>query len=244
MRSRYLSAALTGALAAVWLGWGPATAASPAAERSAQAGRLDYDIPAQSLAAAVEAYAVASGIQVLYDRPVGAEPRSPGVRGSFTPQAALDQLLAGTGLLARFAGPRNVILEASPAAPAAGDPDGPPRGLASLDLGTVHVAAPPPIEPADRSIAEARLYGGLVKAYVTTALATDAKTSKEPYVAGISIWIDPSGALQKVVVFNSTGNKRIDAAICAVLGRLVLAERPPEHFPQPVNMQIRSIIQK
>ncbi len=243
MRRRHLGVALTcGLAAAACLGPDPAVCAPAAAAAPAPAA-IDYDIPPQSLAAAVEAYAVASGVQVLYDRPAGAEPQSGGVRGSFTPQAALDRLLAGTGLFARFAGPRNVILEAPPSV-GGGDPDGPPRGVASLDLGTVRVTAPLLIEPAKPSIAEVKLYGGLVKAYVTTALATDAKTSKAPYVAGISIWIGPSGVFQKVVVFSSTGNKRIDAAIGAVLERLVLADPPPENFPQPINMQIKSIVPK
>lgn len=243
MRRRYPGVAFMCGLAAACFGPDVAVAAPAPSEAPGSAGRIDYDIPPQSLAAAVEAYAVASGVQVLYDRPTGAEPWSPGVRGGFTPQAALDRLLAGTGLLARFAGPRNVILEAPPPAVGA-DSGGPPQGLPSLDLGTVHVDAPPLIEPARRSIAEMKFYGSVVKAYVTTALATDVKTSKEPYVAGISIWIDPSGAFQKVVVFSSTGNKRIDADICAVLRRLVLTERPPADFPQPVNMQIKSIMPK
>ncbi|HKU97356.1 MAG TPA: TonB-dependent receptor [Vineibacter sp.] len=95
---------------------GPAGAQSPATTSPAPTPPLvaqaqQFNIPAQSLDSALAAYAAATGVQVLYDSRLTAGLQSAGVSGNLGPQEALTRLVAGSGLLARFTGPRAATLE-------------------------------------------------------------------------------------------------------------------------------------
>ena len=74
-----------------------------------------FQIPAGGLAAALEAYAEQSGQQLLYEPAAVAGRTSPGLSRPLDAQAALAQLLAGSGLTARQSAPGVfVIQEAKP----------------------------------------------------------------------------------------------------------------------------------
>ena len=60
-----------------------------------------FGIPSQDLTAALSAYPAKSGIQVLYETSLALGRTSMAVEGKFTPEAALQALLTGTGLVAR-----------------------------------------------------------------------------------------------------------------------------------------------
>jgi len=97
----------------------PLAAPAAAAEGTHQIAQAEqavgFDIPAQPLDAAIRAFGRQSGWQVSVDQAMVAGLSSPGVRGELAPRQALQQLLAGTGLLAEFAGERTLILrKASP----------------------------------------------------------------------------------------------------------------------------------
>jgi len=72
--------------------------------------RIHVDIPAQSLAIALDAYCAAAGIQMFVDTGSIAGRRSVAVRGEFTREGALQGLLSGTGLAARFVGDQGFTL--------------------------------------------------------------------------------------------------------------------------------------
>jgi iron complex outermembrane receptor protein len=93
-----------------------------------------YDIPAQDLNAALLAFASRAGVQIFYDVQRVRGLRNAPLVGSFTPQQALTQLLAGTGIAYRFTGTNTVSLEA----PGAGS------GVTQLDPVKVQANAPPP----------------------------------------------------------------------------------------------------
>src|ERR1700761_7953060 len=63
-------------------------------------GRAVFHIPSQSLAAALETYARISGREVLYDGRLAEGRRSSTVEGAYTPETALQILLAGTDVQA------------------------------------------------------------------------------------------------------------------------------------------------
>jgi outer membrane receptor protein involved in Fe transport len=65
----------------------------------AQEQRIDFDIPAQSLAAALRSVASAAHQQVIFDGASVKGRQSEALKGSFTTRAALAQLLRGTGLV-------------------------------------------------------------------------------------------------------------------------------------------------
>lgn len=90
-RKRY-RAALVVAIAACLPAF---TAAAPPTVAEATA---KYDIPAGDLPGALDKFSSQSGIQLLYRPELVAGARSPAVTGSFTPAAALDKLLEGTGI--------------------------------------------------------------------------------------------------------------------------------------------------
>lgn len=94
----------------------PAPGQSPAPSAST----VTFDIPAQSLDAAIAAFGRVTGIQVLYDSALTGSLRSAAVRGTFTPAAALSRLLAPTGLSPRFTGPRTATLQGGSALPPQG----------------------------------------------------------------------------------------------------------------------------
>ena len=110
---------------------GPA-AAQPAETRA-------FEIPRQSLSSALLAFAEQSELEVLFDTRIAQGKTSPGVRGSYTSEQALRQLLAGSNLSYRYTSARAVTLET---VPHQGD-DGP------IQTGPVRVEAPSDIRPSD-----------------------------------------------------------------------------------------------
>jgi iron complex outermembrane receptor protein len=85
------------------------TAPAPAPAQQA------FDIPAQPLAAALDAFARHAGWQVGYPAVLAQGRTSGAVRGRMSPVDALAQLLAGTGLTYRTTGPNTVTLAELPA---------------------------------------------------------------------------------------------------------------------------------
>jgi iron complex outermembrane recepter protein len=67
-------------------------------------------VPTGSLDAALSKFGVISGVQVLYDAGLTRGRTSPGVSGARSAEAALGQILSGTGLSFRFTGPTSVTI--------------------------------------------------------------------------------------------------------------------------------------
>lgn len=74
-----------------------------------------FDIPAQPLASALNQLAAQSGLQVIYNGELVQGLSSPAVRGSQEPEAALQRLLQGSGLIWHATGQGSVMLEKAPA---------------------------------------------------------------------------------------------------------------------------------
>ncbi|SFJ01009.1 Outer membrane receptor proteins, mostly Fe transport [Sphingomonas sp. NFR04] len=74
-----------------------------------------FDIPAQSLATALDSFARQAGVQILYPYRLAAPRHCAGVRGRMTARAALDRLLRNSGLAVARMSDRVVILRAAPA---------------------------------------------------------------------------------------------------------------------------------
>lgn len=89
----------------------PALAAEPAHATSPRMGDYRFSIAQQPLVEAVNAFSQVTGWQVGFSAELADGVASPGVRGSLPPEAALKQLLQGTGLGYRKIGNGNVVLE-------------------------------------------------------------------------------------------------------------------------------------
>jgi hypothetical protein len=81
---------------------------------------ISFDIPAQPLAAALDRYGDATGREVLYNPTLTDGRTSEPVKGIFVPETALQLLLAGTGLAARFLKDNSFVLVPAPEAPPGG----------------------------------------------------------------------------------------------------------------------------
>ncbi|HEY8262325.1 MAG TPA: STN domain-containing protein, partial [Methylosinus sp.] len=81
----------------------PAQASLSPQERSGVV--MVYDIPAGSVATALNAFAVKNGLHLLYEARVTRALRTTGLVGAFSMREGLDHLLVGTGLTYRFGGP-------------------------------------------------------------------------------------------------------------------------------------------
>ena len=88
-----------------------ATSSSAFAEAKAP---IRVSIAAQPLATALDAYSAVFGIEIFYDGELAIGRRSISVDGLLTADAALRELLAGSGLVARASGPTSFIVAAAP----------------------------------------------------------------------------------------------------------------------------------
>ncbi|MEW6640493.1 MAG: STN domain-containing protein [Pseudomonadota bacterium] len=169
---------------------------------------VDYDIPAQDLARALNAYATVSGLQVLYETALAAGRRSTAVKGRLTPDAALAQLLTGSGLVGR---------------------------RTDVDAITLFAERPPDAAPA-RLAPDPRFLGALQGA-VLGALCGAEETRPGAYRAALQLWITPGGTITRAALLSSTGDMRRDAALQRQLpGTLV--GLPPPGLGQPVTLII------
>ncbi len=92
MKSRLVAIALAGVAASGLIA--PVTAEAQARPSS----RRNFNIPAQDMAGALEAFGRQSGKEILFDRAQVSGRRSGAVRGSYEPRDALNRLLRGSGL--------------------------------------------------------------------------------------------------------------------------------------------------
>jgi outer-membrane receptor for ferric coprogen and ferric-rhodotorulic acid len=91
----------------------PALMATPTAAHAQADDVRSYDIPSQSLAAALAAFSEQSRVQFSVDGSILAGKTSGTVRGRYTAAEALTRLLAGTGLNFRITGPSTVAIAAA-----------------------------------------------------------------------------------------------------------------------------------
>lgn len=71
---------------------------------------LDLDLPAGNLATSVETLAKQAGINVLFDRQLMEGKQTPALKGNYTPRAALQQLLSGSGIEFSFTAENTVSI--------------------------------------------------------------------------------------------------------------------------------------
>ena len=88
--------------------------------RAQQTDVQSFDIAPQPLSSALLAFAEQSGLEVLFDARVAQDQTSPGLRGSYTQEQALQRLLAGSGLSFRYVSANSVTLERPVAEPQSG----------------------------------------------------------------------------------------------------------------------------
>lgn len=210
------------------------SAAGPVLAESADTDSVAFDIAAQMLPEALEAFSAASGKQVLYVSEIAMGKRARPVKGIYRPAEALAHLVAGTGLdVRRTAADDFVLIE-------------PGRDMAAFAKARAEASAAGPVLslPALQVRREGvgpsalRVYGGVVQMDVRKALERHEKTKSGNYRVGARLWIGPSGAVGRAEIFEETGNTERDAAIRDVLAELTISQPPPAGLPQPVSIKV------
>jgi TonB family protein len=199
-----------------------------------------FNIPAQPLASALQAYSAVTGDEVILDGRLAASKRSSAVVGLFTSETALRMLLDGTDLTIRHTGPQDVTLVAADAIGSGADPRVADSGgdrVGVMVLDTLYVDLPPGAERRP----DFSEYGRMVRLDVKRALARDAETSNRVFDLQIDIWIDREGRVERPRLLASTGRPRLDAAIRRVLASTTLEKPPPPDLPQPVRIAVVAI---
>lgn len=174
----------------------------------AQDVSLEFNIPAQPLASALERYGDATARNALYNSNLVIGRRSTAVQGMFSPEAALTRLLEGSGLSAT------------------------PVTATSFAL----FAAPQGIKPLPPSAITN--YYGRIQASLHDALCAAGAARPGNYRIGMRLWIDSAGNVMRDERINSTGLSDVDAAIDQALRHLAIGARPPAELAQPVSVVI------
>lgn len=167
-----------------------------------------YDIPAQALVSALKEYIRVSRAQVLYETMLTDGRRSQAVVGRFTSEAALQTLLAGSGLLGERTQADSYVVKQS--------------GLESSVVARVP----------DMHFLGA-LQNGVLRVLCGGRLARPGS-----YSAAIALWIVPSGAIQRVSLIGSTGSATRDALLETSLQGRAIGVPPPVDIPQPFILSI------
>ncbi len=195
--------------------------------------RVKFDLAPQSLAEALQAYSVATGIQIMYESSTTAKYRIARVEGELTADAALEAILADTGLRVRHTSAYAITI-----APAAVPTfDAPPSALfsnADITLDTLRVREPI-VLPDQGRLGE---YVGAIQGDVQRALKRKAGVASGSYSIGVKLWVDPGRTVQRTELFRSTGDPKRDTEIVAVLQGLLLSQSAPANTPQPVRVLI------
>jgi hypothetical protein len=169
-----------------------------------------FDIAAQPLAAALDAYSAATGMQVIYDGALASGRRSTAVKGAMAPDTALQLLLNGTGLVVVYSASKVFTVLPKPAVPAA--------RAATIDDYMPYLAA--------------------VQSSVAEAFCRHPLTAPGDYRIKFRFWIAPTGKVSRSQLLGSTNDDRRDQAIVRLLDGLTIDRPPPSAMPQPVVMAI------
>jgi hypothetical protein len=173
-----------------------------------------FDIPPQLLETALDTFGAATRTQVLYETALAKGHWSNGVKGVYSPDAALRLLLVGTGFDFDYTTERAITLVPSRTSNSAARPDADIR----------------------RHIARFDHFLGGVQAGIMTALCRDNEARPGDFKVEMRFWINPAGAITSPVLLTTTGRPSRDRAITSVLTRIAFSELPPAGLPQPITM--------
>lgn len=119
-RRRRTNLLLASSMLACMAGFAPSAVYAQARAVAGATETVSFQIPAQPLSAAINAFIRQSGWQISYSSALAAGKTSTAVSGSLTPSAALQLMVQGTGVTVRISGPGSAALVAPQAADAGG----------------------------------------------------------------------------------------------------------------------------
>ncbi|MDI4234817.1 STN domain-containing protein [Bradyrhizobium sp. Arg237L] len=173
---------------------------------------IEFDIPAQPLDVALEAYIQATGLQILYKSALTASRNSSPVTGKFTPQRAIERLLAGTDLAASHTSEGAFTIR-----PLAVEPD---RAVGA------------------QRVVDYDAFLGLTQQRIIRSLCQNAMTRPGGYRAALQFSIGSTGLIEDPALLDTTGDDVRDRSLRGALWGLSIGQSPPANMPQPVTMII------
>ena len=189
-------------------------AASASGNDAGTQATVRFDLPAQPLDAALVAFGEVTGYSVLVSSQLAAGRMAAPVRGDYTPAEALQRLLAGTQLGARFSGSNAfTLLALAGAAPALAAPGEP-------------VAATPGLQA----------YAAVLQRSLTRALCRLHPDAFGRYRLAFQLWLDERGKVRAVHVLEPSGVAQRDRAVLQRLRSLLIDGAPPAGLPQPLTI--------
>jgi hypothetical protein len=169
---------------------------------------IEFSIPAQPLTSAISRYGDATGSEALYDASLATGRTSNNVQGLLTPSEALERLLIGSGLSARFVtGRRFVIVPATPA------PD------QAQALTPVHLR-----------------YYALIQQEMLDVLCRLNAARPGRYRIIVAFNIAASGTISHARRVGTVGTVEADQQIDLALRGVVFSAPPPPDFAQPIRI--------
>lgn len=186
---------------------GQTSAAEPPESASA---RFRFDLAPQSLDRALEAFGAVTGQSVIYDSRLTEGKTSRPVRGEYAARAALEALIDGTGLSARYTAANAVVL-----------------------VKTAAAAAPPAA-----SAQAMQRYRGLLQARVKDAFCANALLAVGDRRIAFRLWMDAMGRVEQADLLDSTGDRRVDAAVVDSLRSISVGESLPAGMAQPFTLLV------
>jgi hypothetical protein len=210
-----LAAAMLAACLAVAVGAAMSVWAAERGDAAAQSGLMVFDIPAQPLAFALEAYGAVTGIEVFYDAELATGRRSAGVKGTFSPARGLEALLHGTGYVARTTG----------------------SGAVSIVLASA--AAAQQVTASRRVFNRYDRYFAALQARLGQALCGSDHAQVGSGEIIFKFWLAGSGVIARADIVASGG----DPAIANGIAGLDIGEPLPAGLPQPVTMAVLPPVQ-
>jgi hypothetical protein len=185
---------------------------------------LQFDIPRQSLASALDRYSATTGIVGLYQGRLTIGRVSKTVAGRFTPAAALALLLHDSGLRAEYAAADAFAIVAAPGVSPAMKP--------------VNAVARAGIIQQD---AIQQGYSALLQEKISDALCGSTLTRPGDYRVALNFGVGPAGGVEHFNLLGSSGDDKRDDAIFNALQSLVIGRPAPAHMPQPFTIVVLPI---
>jgi hypothetical protein len=193
--------------------------------------RRGYAIPAQHLDQALEDFSAVSGRQVIYDGAIDLQHRtSPGATGLMSSDAALQALLSGTGVTARYTPSGDIVLSLS----GGNSLQRAALGTATLRLPSLHVESSAPAQ--DNRF---RLYNQTLQMELMRVLRKRVPVFRDGFRAGVVLWLGETGIIERAELYHTTGDDARDATICDLFAGLAISQPPPDDMPEPVRVMIR-----
>lgn len=173
---------------------------------------IEFNIPAQPLPLALNRYASLTSRATLFRSELAAGRISGSVQGRYTPEAALAQLLEGTGL----------VFEKID--------DGPADAFVLRAAGAS--------SSLQAALASAGDYPGLLQTRIWDAVCASLPAALGRYHALLRFQVDEGGQLIHARLLSSTGDVRRDKALLNALDGVRVGAPPPAGMPQPLTMLV------